>query len=139
MKVRREEGDNRFCGPAALSLLTGRKVPTITAALRDITGDRAIKGVHNWAMRKALTLFGRNVEVVFTKYQTTRMRPTLVGAIRMLKTRKPNEKFLITLSTHYVVLKGRKLYDNVHPTGVFLRQYPYRRSRVERIDKVFEA
>lgn len=51
-------GKNRYCGPGALSILTGYATDETAAVLRDITGKRAIFGIHHRAMLQALARFG---------------------------------------------------------------------------------
>ena len=126
MKVLRREGSNQFCGPAALSLITGRSVDDCVGVLKDVRhNSRAVKGVYNGEMREALIHLGYRMHVL-----PVRGRPTLARLLRSLKERGPEHIFLINTTGHYVVLRGRKIYDNKNPKGIFVRQYRHRRARV---------
>lgn len=126
MRVLRREGSNQFCGPAALSLITGRSVDDCVGVLKDVRhSSRAVKGVYNGEMREALTHLGYRMHVL-----PVRGRPTLARLLRSLKERGPENIFLINTTGHYVVLRGRKIFDNKNPEGVFVRQYRHRRARV---------
>ena len=54
----------------------------------------------------------------------------LARLLRSLKERGPEHIFLINATWHYVVLRGRKSYDNKNPEGTFVRQYRHRWVRV---------
>ncbi len=127
MKVIRNARSNHYCGPAALSLLTGKSVDEVAAALRERFNRRAIFGVTGVAMREILRQYGHDPSPVLTDGS----RPTLARFLRMTKDRGPGERFLINVTGHYLVLRGRKLYDNKNPEGVFVRQYAHRRKRVK--------
>ena len=140
MQVSKNPGDNSFCGPAALSLLTGFHVSLCCHELRLINRKRAIKGCSNGDMTAALLRLGKRVREVplhpNTLCVTKRTRPTLVGAVRLLKTRTPLQRFLIRTTDHFLVLQGRKVYDNRNPTGVFFGKYSHRRMRVKNVWEV---
>lgn len=126
MKVLRPVGSSSFCGPAALSLITGRSVDDCVTVLKHIRQSaRAIKGIYNTEMREALGHLGYQMHVL-----PVRGRPTLAQLLRSLRERGPEHIFLINTTGHYVVLRGRKIYDNKNPEGVFVRQYNHRRARV---------
>jgi hypothetical protein len=86
---------------------------------------RAIKGVYNTEMRTALVHLGFRMHVL-----PVRGRPTLARLLRSLKERGSEHIFLINTTRHYLVLRGRKIYDNKNPEGTFVRQYEHRRARV---------
>ena len=126
MKVLRRVGSSSFCGPAALSLITGRSVDDCVTVLKHIRQSaRAIKEIYNTEMREALAHLGYQMHVL-----PVRGRPTLAQLLRSLRERGPEHIFLINTTGHYVVLRGRKIYDNKNPEGVFVRQYNHRRARV---------
>jgi len=131
MKVIRNDRDNRYCGPAALSLITGRPVSECTEELRRHTGQRAIRGVYRNDLLDVSRRMGTrliNVPVIGTPGQ---QRPTLVKLLRQLRERHADDVYLINITGHYIVLKGIKLFDNVNPDGVFIRRYAHRRKRVK--------
>lgn len=144
MQVKRDEKSNRYCGPAALSLLTGEHVDKCVIALRDVRRARrpgkrvAIRGVHNVEMLRALRDFGFHYNALHVqldypikhKSKGAAYYPTLVKFLQWKRDRTPDQRFLLSTGHHYVVLRGNKIYDNYHPAGVFIRQYEHRRVRV---------
>jgi hypothetical protein len=119
-----------WCGPAALSIITGLDYETCRSALTRI-GNRTIKGSYNHEMVAALRFFGYTIEQ--DDYPS---RPTLAAWTRRRKGDDATAMFLVNITRHYVVVQGRKACDNVTRTPVFLKDMRLRRSRVERVWKV---
>lgn len=65
-----------FCGPAALSALTGLPAETVARRIEHITQEPAEKlaGMRNWEMRSALRLFGLRIAREHS-YGTVESRP----------------------------------------------------------------
>jgi hypothetical protein len=119
---------NNYCGPAALSIITGMDTASAAERLRAITGRHAIRGIYTHELVSALDKEGYRV----LRY---RVQPegvhTLARWLRLSRwRRRPDVYYLLVVARHFIVLKGRKLADNHNPTGVFLRQYRHRRVRV---------
>ena len=51
---------------------------------------------------------------------------------RPLRSCHPARPFLVNVTDHYIVVCGRKIYDNFFTEGVWLRRYPHRRIRVKK-------
>jgi len=158
MKVKRSERSNSFCGPAALSLLSGKHVDDCVKevhAYRNRDGflsgfrRRSVKGMSNTEMLRVLlrmgydntgvcSLNGYNMKtlagpeyIVVPKVITA---PTLVAFMRWLKKQpqwNAKKTYLINITGHYIVMKGIKLFDNRHPEGIFFGKYGHRRARVK--------
>ena len=139
MKLQRNKGDNTYCGPAALALITGQPVSNATSAIRFITGQSAVRGVTQRDLLRSISMFGK-LPVVVPKNYVRDTNPTLAYVLRSagLRDRRPDTVFLITLTGHFIVLKGRKIYDNHNPEGVFLRKYQHRRKRVKAVFQIQE-
>jgi hypothetical protein len=136
MKLIRDKHSNHYCGPAAVALLTGVHVDEAARALRAASGERAVKGTVNRHMMTALSLLGHMAIPVPTQSVNGRP-PTLTQALKgALRGRQVETRYLVTLTGHYVVIQGRKLYDNKHPQGVRLTECPYRRKRVRALFSV---
>jgi hypothetical protein len=119
VRVLRSVASNQFCGPAALSLITGRSVDDCVSVLKNVRhSSQVVKGVYNGEMREALNHLGYRMHVL-----PVRGRPTLARLLRSLRERGPEYIFLINTTGHYVVLRGRKIYDNKNPEGILVRQY----------------
>jgi hypothetical protein len=149
MKVKREERSNTFCGPAALSLITGKHVDECVKevhAYRNLCKDpdccdpalRSVRGMSNTEMlRVLLNMKHQNTPVSsLFGYDTSSLKenPTLVTFMRWLKRQgrwDAKKVYLLNTTGHYVVMKGIKLFDNRNPEGVFFGKYNRRRVRVK--------
>lgn len=56
--VTRKSGQNRFCGPAVISALTGRSTQDGSRLIRKFTGKHAVTGTHERDIEKALNACG---------------------------------------------------------------------------------
>jgi hypothetical protein len=132
MRVTRNKTSNRFCGPAAISALTGVHVDDAARTLRILSHRQAIKGVSASYMTAALAKLGW--QALSVPLGVRKGKPTLTQALAgVLRDRKPAKAFLVGITGHWVVIQGRKLYDNRHPEGIFLGECPYRRKRVTHV------
>lgn len=139
MTLLRNKSSNTYCGPAALALLTDQHVDAVTYTLRCLRNGRSVRGVYSEQMLEALRLLGHRA--VFTPTMSAEHNlygtyPTLTQALRALKGRGADDRFLVLITGHYIVLKGRKVFDNKHPEGIWLKECPYRRRRVRGVWKV---
>lgn len=135
MKVKRGERSNSFCGPAALSLITGKHVDECVKHVHDYRNSvecrrRNVRGMSNWEMTWTLRRMGFEQ----SKLMLPKQNPTLVAFMRWLKRQNhwdAKATYLIHVTGHYVVMKGIKLFDNHHPEGIFFGKYDHRRWRVK--------
>jgi hypothetical protein len=152
MKVKRNADSNKFCGPAALSLLTGRHVDSCIKEIRAFRNRdgflsgfrrRPVKGMDKTEVVRVLNRMGYMPQTVFhweldhvplkSLDEQDSGKPTLVAFMRWLKKHpcwSPKKKYLVMVTDHYVVVRGRKLFDNHNPEGVFFGRYDRRRKRV---------
>lgn len=130
--VRRNPDSNTYCGPAALSAITGRHVDDVTHVLRIATRKRAIRGVNSVAMFNALALMDWKINPEPTIVELVRRSdiPTVARWLRQARP-YPGSFYLLLLTNHWVVIRGHMLYDNRHRDGIPLTQCPYRRKRVK--------
>lgn len=143
MKLIRTPHSNHFCGPAALALITGRPVDEVVAAVKAYRRRVApgkglrVKGMSNPELLSVLADFGIEsirMPTMDDDYRLRGLRPTLARWLRenkLARLRHANWPFLVNITGHYIVVFGRKIYDNAHPEGVWLRQYHRRRARVK--------
>lgn len=89
-------GQNRFCGPAVLSILTGKSTDECASVIGGINGEYTIKGVQLTDLLKAADKLGFKCESVDTS-------GSLFGTI----TRLVNNDgiYIITLPKHFVVIE----------------------------------
>ena len=132
LKVTKQSGDNTYCGPAALSIITGKPVSEVMRILHTyVLERRRVRGMWNHEMESCLWKMGYETRLV----QLPLRMPTVAQWLR--NERKPDDTFLVQVSHHYIVVRGRKIADNRNPEGVFLRQYQHRRSRVHKVWHVY--
>jgi hypothetical protein len=119
-------GKNRFCGPAALSAITGRPVDEIVLAFHATFPDKKVMGTHGWEVRQVLGLYGPTLQ-----FLDTPKKPTLAKWLRDNTTlRTPGRLFLLAAGHHWVVVSGRRIVCGKVKTVMSIRAYPHRRARV---------
>lgn len=139
MRLHKVKHDHRglcWCGPAAVSALTGRGTAEIIAILKQVSGRRRIKGVYNGWIAKALQRLGYSM---FLRNVYGANKPTLARWTREHPVTRRTKFLLIQVTGHYVVVHGRKLIDSRYKDGVFLGQAKgLRRKRVRKVFIVTE-
>lgn len=125
---------NRFCGPYIVAHLLDE---TPDEAARRIRRHRSAKGRHCRSVRgvgtyelwEVLRCAGiRTGEP--GSYTKNGRYPTLAAWLRYYRASREQRMFVLAISHHFILVKGRKIYDNHNPSGIFLRKYPHRRRRV---------
>ena len=113
-RLHRIRGRNTYCGPAALSALADISTDDAARRIRDITGDRAIRGVSPRDLHAAAKTFGlrlRWTEYSRIDHEASRMyrrivrieyipAPPTLG--RYLKDAPPG-RHVIAVTGHYIV------------------------------------
>jgi hypothetical protein len=119
---------NRYCGPSALSIITGIDTGRAAALLRKVSGKRAIRGVSHHHMTTALNHLGV-IPIIQGDYSSLppRKRPTLNQWAR----RKGGDMYLVSAGHHYQVIQGRRYCCSLTKKVVPLKQAPHRRARVK--------
>lgn len=140
-KMRVQAHGTQFCGPAALSVLTGQRVSAcedvlrkVSERLRDkkqITGTRGIEILH------ALDAMGFDVDDRTLVPHQAVVRGKWVGPTfkqwrrDTAEKRKPDDLIFMGTGHHWFVFKGRTVWDNLHPEGISVGKYGHARGRVE--------
>ena len=123
---------NRYCGPGALSIITGHSTQCTAHTAREVSGRLMITGLAEIDIRDALFKYG---------YMSNRERLEKgITLARWLRERSPEQRknlYLIRCGHHYVVVKGNKLCDNWTEDPVFIRKAPHRRKRMQSVYRVF--
>src|SRR5271157_111257 len=147
-----------WCGPAAISAVTGEKVSVIVATMKRLSGRRCIKGVSTGLMMRTLTLLGWEAVTLHkfdsekihtpeervgygimisagmtTKYVPWKKRPTLARYTRQNRADFQEHACIVETTQHYVAVFGRRFCDNYTKEPVFLKQSPHRRARVQKV------
>lgn len=140
-KMRVQAHGTQFCGPAALSVLTGQTVTAcedvlrkVSERLRDkkrITGTRGIEILH------ALNAMGFDVDERTLVPHQVAVRGMMKGPTfkqwrkDTAEKRKPDDLIFLGTGHHWFVLKGRTVWDNKYTEGVSVGKYGHARGRVE--------
>ena len=105
---RAAKGHNRFCGPAALSIIAGIDTAEAAAVLRFVTRKRAITGTHDWQVIKALNLLGYRVQsAARVNPLKPKDNPTLASWLKSDE-RDGQGLYLIAAGNHWQVVQGRR-------------------------------
>lgn len=118
---------NHYCGPSALSALTGLDTGRCAALFRRISGRRCIKSLHRAHMRAALHELGYSSNHSFEARQDkAHRRPTL----RQWAKGKLPGIHLVVVGNHYALVEGRRYVCGMTRRIVALKDSPKIRARV---------
>lgn len=126
------KASNRYCGPAALSILTGLDTKDTARLLRDVSGFRSIKGTSRGAMKAALIKLGINVMRWSIPNTFPCIKPlTFVQWERVTRiARDTDDTFLLVMGHHWAVIKGRRYACGLTKKPVGFKDIPHRKARV---------
>jgi len=130
-----QKGKNRFCGPAAVSAVTGRPVDEIVEVFHAKTDKSKVMGTSHGHLEAVLNEYGL---MLFHRSRFDRPgRPTLAQWLRTNKAdRTAGRVYLIAAGHHWLVVSGRKAVCGTTIKVVSVREYPGRRKRVEDVFEV---
>lgn len=149
---------NRYCGPSALSIVTGMATGEAARLLRHVTGKPSIKGASTGAMRKSYERCGIIMRSIYKAPPIITVgvpraapgmivravygkridkRPTLAAWFReSVALRSAGRVFLISAGHHWQIVSGRRFVCGQTKAIVgFDHKLVHRRARV---DEVFE-
>lgn len=138
-------GRNRFCGPAALSTVSGFSTDECARVIRDCHFARharsrgGVKGTSTFEMMEAFRALGYFLGRTI-RPKVDGKRPTLAAWLRSRTDRRAT--FLVMITGHWVVVRGNKFCDSFTREPVNLSKAPHRRCRVvcvRRIERDPEA
>ena len=104
-QLNRTSKQNRYCGPAVISFLTGANTDECATVIRSISGQRSVKGSSRHDVVKALAQFGVSSEILDMP------KLTLVGALRVLRDAgrlTAGRVYLVIAGNHYQLVTGRR-------------------------------
>jgi len=131
MKVKLKKGSHRsWCGPSALTAVTGLTYDTVTRTMRRVLHRRQITSVSINQLQRMLIHW--KLSPIFTddwRYLPA-SRPTMAAWMRDTWGKLGSNMHVIVTTHHVAVIKGRKYYDNSRPDGCSFKQAPLRRARV---------
>lgn len=127
---------NRYCGPSAISCITGMTTGEAARLIRHVGGRKSVKGSYNWEVRQALQYCGiKSTPMTFGLNLHRRTGPTLAGWLKAtVKERTANRVFLIVAGWHYQLVQGRRIVCGIlwDPTSIRGKRVK-RRARVSHV------
>jgi hypothetical protein len=133
--VTHKRGDrNRYCGPSAISAITGMNTGEAARLLRHVSGKTSIKGCYTHHMLLGLRMCG-----VSTKYRTVKNRPTLAAWLRDSKDMRTSGRvFLVVAGNHFQIISGRRYVCGITEEIVSIKDPKVkRRARVTEVIELF--
>lgn len=138
---------NRFCGPAAISILTGMNTGEAARLIRHLTGKTMVAGTSTGAIRKALTACNLSstpigptkIKVEDPKWSSGYRYdwPTLAQWLRdSVSLRSAGRVYLIVARNHWQVITGRRYCCG--QTGEIISITDKRCRKRARVTEVFE-
>lgn len=105
---RAARGHNRFCGPAALSIISGIDTAEAAALIRHVSRKRSVKGTTYGELLRALSLLGyRATSAAKLDPLTPKANPTLAAYLKS-EERDGRSLYLIAAGNHWQVVQGRR-------------------------------
>ncbi len=127
---------NRYCGPSAISCITGMTTGEAARLIRHVGGRKSVKGSYDWEVREALERCGiKSNRMTFGLNLHRRTGPTLAGWLKAtVKERTAKRVFLIVAGWHYQVVQGRRIVCGIlwDPTSIRGKRVK-RRARVSQV------
>ena len=141
--------ETRWCGPTALSVLTGRRYQSTYQDLQRLRNRKKIgkvslrsaepiKGVYLRETLDMLEVYGYDADSEDDECTMKYLHQTFAAWLReTYHIRDRKAWYLIHLNGHYCVMKGNKVFDQHTPAnGTTLKKYSMRRTRVITVYKI---
>lgn len=126
--VRHDKTDkNQYCGPSAISILTGMSTGEAARLIRHVTGKKQVQGTSTWAIRRSLLMCGLRSQPHYVPTTTKfveRKGSLIRGGGTYVKTsgeltlaqwlkqtvdiRSAGRVFLVVARNHWQVISGRR-------------------------------
>lgn len=103
------KGHNRWCGPAALSIISGIDTAQAAALLRHVSGRKSITGTGSLELFRALNALGYAVDsAAKVNPLKPKANPTLAAWLRETHSTRGNDVYLVAAGQHWQVIQGRR-------------------------------
>ncbi len=104
--INRGPRDNRYCGPAVVSFITGKNTSEVATFIRNrYRNGKAIRGTYDYEIDGALSALGYHLKWV----NISGFQPTLAGWLKADKhLRSTGRVFLVNAGNHWQLISGRK-------------------------------
>jgi hypothetical protein len=134
---RAAKGHNRFCGPAALSIIAGIDTAEASAVIRHVSRKRSVKGTSNWDILRSLALLGfKASSAAKVDPLNLKTNPTLAAWLKSDE-RDGQSLYLIAAGYHWQVVQGRRFCCGITKDIVSIRDEKVkRRARISGVWKI---
>lgn len=131
---------NKWCGPAAISILTGMNTGEAARLLRIVNGGRPVKGTLDAHMGRALRLCNVSMRPIAHWYKDKKA-PTLTQWLKdSVSLRTAGRVFVVAAGHHWQVITGRRYCCSMVQEIVGLKhEKVMRRARVEAVYEISVA
>ena len=131
-------GHNRYCGPAALSIVTGINTAEAAALIRKTSNVRSVKGTSIYQMTRAYNALGYHLTSAAKVNPNDRnSNPTLAAWLKETASTRGNDVFLISAGHHWQIVQGRRFCCGLTQKPVsFKHDKVKRRARVTGVWKI---
>ena len=116
------KGQNRYCGPAAVSIISGIDTTRAARLLRQVSGKKMICGVHNHHVSAALKRLGYELRPVQIERGITFAHWCI--------NRDSAALYLISAGNHYSIVQGDRYCCSQTVSLVPVSEAPHRRARM---------
>ena len=132
------KGHNRFCGPAALSIVTGIDTAQAAALIRKTSNVRSVMGTSLYQMIRAYNALGYHLTSAAKVNPFDRKsNPTLAAWLKETASTRGNDVFLIAAGRHWQIVQGRRFCCGLTQKPVSLtHEKVKRRARVRGVWKI---
>jgi hypothetical protein len=134
---RAAKGHNRFCGPAALSIIAGIDTAEASAVIRHVSRKRSVQGTSNWEVLQSLALLGfKASSAAKVDPLNLKSNPTLAAWLKRDE-RDGKALYLIAAGHHWQVVQGRRFCCGITKDIVSIRDAKVkRRARISGVWKI---
>lgn len=134
---RAAKGHNRFCGPAALSIIAGIDTAEAAAVIRYVSKRRTVTGTTHYEVLRSLALLGfKATSAAKVDALKPKNNPTLAAWLKSDE-RDGTSLYLIAAGHHWQVVQGRRFCCGISKDIVSIRdEVVKRRARVTAAFKI---
>ena len=134
---RAAKGHNRFCGPAALSIIAGIDTAEASAVIRKGNGKRSVKGTSHFDLLRALSTLGYKASSAAKIDPLKRKTNPTIAAWLKSDERDGQSLYLISAGHHWQVVQGRRFCCGITKDIVSIRDPKVkRRARLVAVWKI---
>ena len=134
---RAAKGHNRFCGPAALSIIAGIDTAEAAAVIRKGNGARSVKGTSHFDLLRALATLGYKASSAAKIDPFKRKTNPTIAAWLKSDERDGQSLYLISAGYHWQVVQGRRFCCGITKDIVSIRDPKVkRRARLVAVWKI---